>query len=200
MIGLLVGRVASDEATGNLVLDVGGVGYELLCPVGTVARAAHSEDGRVTLHVHTNLRQDALELFGFHSHEERSTFRRLVSVPGVGPRLALSVLNVLPTAELSAAIEAENAALLSKVPGVGKKTAERLILELKGKLVPLGPARPLATAAEPRAPMRQRLEAALTGLGYRPAEAERAAKALTQEQTDEDLSALLRKALGYLAS
>jgi len=200
VIGLLVGRVVSDEATGGLVLDVGGVGYELLCPVGTVARAVHADDGRVTVHVHTNLRQDALELFGFHSHEERSTFRRLVSVPSVGPRLALSVLNVLPTAELSAAIEAENASLLSKVPGVGKKTAERLILELKGKLLPLGPARREAATSTPRAPMRERLEAALTGLGYRPAEAERAAKALTQEQTDDDLSALLRKALGYLAS
>src|SRR5690606_35939127 len=104
MIGRLAGRVVHEEPTGLLVLDVGGVGYELSCPVGTLGRAAREQNVEggptlVVLHVHTNLRQDSLELFGFSSAEERAAFRQLVSVPNVGPRLALSVLNVLPAEE-----------------------------------------------------------------------------------------------------
>ncbi len=203
MIGLLRGRVVSEEATGGLVLDVGGVGYELLCPIGTVARAA-TVDAVITIYVHTNLRQDALELFGFASLTERSAFRQLTHVPNVGPKLALSVLNVLPAAELAAVIDAEDKARLSKVPGVGKKTAERLVLELRGKL-------PRSSAHDPRASINStpersnelgaRLTAALTGLGYRPAEGERAAKAMFESHPDErDLSTLLRKALEYLST
>lgn len=203
MIGRLTGSIASDEATGNVVLDVGGVGYELSCPIGTLGRAQRAgPDGkRVTLFVHTNLRQDALELFGFCSHEERSTFRLLVSVPNVGPRLALSVLHVLPSEELARVIESEDKARLGKVPGVGKKTAERLVLELRGKLSPVLPgaldnatARPQATAAAGN----ERLVAALTGLGYRAAEAERAAKAISAEPGT-PLAEQLREALKVLA-
>lgn len=203
MIGRLCGRIVHEEPTGGLILDVGGVGYELHCPVGTKAHAQTSEAGSVTLFVHTNVRQDALELFGFASLTDRETFLKLVSVPNVGPRLALSVLNVFSTEDLAETIEREDKVRLSKVPGVGKKTAERLVLELRGKLprgtsaagtqtgrVEVGAGRDLSS----------RLVAALTGLGYRSVEAEKAAASLlTSENSDHDLSSLLRKALKYLA-
>jgi Holliday junction DNA helicase RuvA len=205
MIGRLAGHVVDEEATGTVLLDVGGVGYELLCPVGTIGRAkkGDSQNGQeVIVYVHTNLRQDALELFGFCSLEERTAFRQLTSVPGVGPRLAISVLNVLPAAELAIVIEAEDKAKMVKIPGVGKKTAERLVLELRGKLSLL-PSAVTGVGAKERASaiqLNMRLINALTGLGYRAAEAERAAKAIEGAEADEDLSGLLRRALDFLAS
>lgn len=205
MIGRLVGCVVHEEPTGSLVLDVQGVGYELLCPVGTVARA-QKEEGQeaslVVLHVHTNLRQDALELFGFSAAEERSAFRQLITVPNVGPRLALAVLNGLPAAELADVIDAEDKTRLSKVPGVGKKTAERLVLELRGKL-PRGASSLDKSTLGPESlssGFSERLVAALTGLGYRAAEAEKAAAHLTKTSAEGDLSSLLRQALKFLAS
>jgi Holliday junction DNA helicase RuvA len=205
MIGRLAGRVVHEEATGSLILDVAGVGYELSCPLGTVSRAQTEDtaNGKATiLHVHTNLRQDALELFGFCSAQERAAFRQLTSVPNVGPRLALSVLNVLPAHELSEVIDAEDKARLSKVPGVGKKTAERLVLELRGKLPRSG--RGSETTSEERnaagGPLASQLVTALTGLGYRAAEAEKAAAHLVKPGVPSDLSSLLREALRFLAS
>lgn len=198
MIGRLVGRVASDDAVGGLVLDVGGVGYELHCPIGTVARASTDgpEGARIVVYVHTNLRQDALELFGFATLEDRETFRKLIGVPNVGPRLALSVLHVLDAGQLAAAIDAGDRALLERVPGVGKKTAERLVLELRGKLSGLPARAPSARPAD--VPAKSRLVSALTGLGYRPAEAERAARAVEESGAGEDFSTLLRLALKHL--
>ncbi len=204
MIGRLVGKVAHEEPTGALLLDVQGVGYELSCPVGTIGRARATENGDVVLHVHTSLRQDALELFGFSAAIERTAFRLLVTVPNVGPRLAISVLNVFTAQELAVVIDAEDKVRLSKVPGVGKKTAERLVLELRGKLLrsdsdSLTPT--TGTISKTSAGgLSDRLVAALTGLGYKSAEAEKAAAALvtTQHQVG-DLSSLLREALKYLA-
>ncbi len=204
MIGRLVGKVAHEEPTGALLLDVQGVGYELSCPVGTIGRARTTENGDVVLHVHTSLRQDALELFGFSAAIERTAFRLLVTVPNVGPRLAISVLNVFTAQELAVVIDAEDKVRLSKVPGVGKKTAERLVLELRGKLL-RGDNESLASTAgavskTSAGGLSDRLVAALTGLGYKSAEAEKAAAALvtTQHQVS-DLSSLLREALKYLA-
>lgn len=204
MIGRLVGQVAHEEPTGALLLDVQGVGYELSCPVGTIGRAKTTEDGQVILHVHTSLRQDALELFGFSGPLERAAFRLLVTVPNVGPRLAISVLNVFPAEELAPVIDAEDKVRLSKVPGVGKKTAERLVLELRGKLLrgesdslqPVGS----SSATSQSAGLGDRLVAALTGLGYKAGEAEKAATALVKPTHQaSDLSALLREALKFLA-
>lgn len=204
MIGRLTGTVVHEEPTGALILDVAGVGYELLCPVGTLGRAKRqvSPAGEfVILHVHTNVRQDALELFGFSGPEERAAFRQLLTVPNVGPRLALSVLNVLPAEELVAVIDAEDKARLSKVPGVGKKTAERLVLELRGKLLRSGPGSlSRSNASGTTDSLSSRLVAALTGLGYRTVEAEKAAHALVPKDGKGDLSSLLREALKFLAS
>lgn len=204
MIGRLVGKVAHEEPTGALLLDVHGVGYELSCPVGTIGRARTSENGEIILHVHTSLRQDALDLFGFCAAIERAAFRLLVTVPNVGPRLAISVLNVFTAHELGEVIDAEDKVRLSKVPGVGKKTAERLVLELRGKL-PRGDGDGPASAVgisnkTSTGGLSERLVAALTGLGYKSVEAERAAAALvTTQHRGSDLSVLLREALKYLA-
>ncbi len=201
MIGRLVGRVVHEEPTGALLVDVNGVGYELSCPVGTATRAVN-DGGRVTVFVHTVVRQDALELFGFSATDERAAFRLLITVPNVGPRLALAVLNVLPAAELSRVIDAEDKARLAKVPGIGKKTSERLVLELRGKMPRVGLAsdEPAPAGRGSGPTLNERLVVALTGLGYRSQEAEKAAQALAADGYQEtELSALLRQALKYLA-
>jgi holliday junction DNA helicase RuvA len=199
MIGRLVGRVASEDAAGLILLDVAGVGYELHCPLGTARRASAGpgDPAEIIVYVHTNLRQDALELFGFATPDDRETFRKLIGVPNVGPRLALSVLHVLEAGQLASAIDAGDKALLERVPGVGKKTAERLVLELRGKLAPaLARAAPAQSAG--MAAPRSKLTSALTGLGYRPQEAERAARAVEESGAEGDFSTLLRLALKHL--
>src|SRR4051812_43670498 len=138
MLGFLRGRVISEEPSG-VILDVGGVGYELTVPVGSLGRAPHQPNGDVELWVHTHVREDALDLFGFASELERRVFRLLVSVPNVGPKTAIGVLGALPIADLSRAISARDLGRLGKVPGIGKKTAERLVVELADKLPSLIP-------------------------------------------------------------
>lgn len=188
----------SEEPTGSLLLDVNGVGYDVLCPVGTAGRTrSHLET--VTLFIHTNLRQDALELFGFASETDRLVFRQLLNVPNVGPRTALSMMSALPVEELCSAVQAGDKARLSKVPGIGKKTAERLVLELKDKL-PTSALAPSASlpALETPAGSRDRLLGALTNMGYRPQEAERAVKALEPRLAEAPIGELLREALKLL--
>lgn len=200
MIGRLVGIPVSEELSGNLVLDVGGVGYELICPVGTLARAPRDDQGRVTLVVHTHLRQDALDLFGFASAEERLSFRLLVQVPGVGPKTAVSILSALPIKELAPVIDAQDLGRLGKIPGIGKKTAERLALELRGKLTHLDqkPDRKAPKTNEPQ-DVSDKLVQALVGLGYRAAEADKAIKSLPPELDAADLGTRLRAALRALS-
>ncbi|HEX2874139.1 MAG TPA: Holliday junction branch migration protein RuvA [Polyangiaceae bacterium] len=205
MIGWLRGRVISEEPSG-LILDVGGVGYELTAPVGTLGRAASTgqASGEVELWVHTHVREDALELFGFASELERRVFRLLVSVPNVGPKTAVGVLGALPLADLSRAISARDLGRLGKVPGIGKKTAERLVVELVDKLPALVPAEGLGKGmsgkAAPAAGNAQLLLKALVNMGYRPAEAERAVEHLGKRTDAEPLGDLLRSALAFLTA
>src|SRR5688572_14421468 len=133
MIGRLAGVVVAEDPGGAIVIDVGGVGYELLAPIGTVGRADTAAD-RIVLHVHTHVREDALDLFGFATEAERRAFRLLIGVPNVGPKTALAVMSALPLPDLSRAVRAGDLARLTRVPGIGRKTAERLVLELKEKL------------------------------------------------------------------
>lgn len=201
MIGRLRGVIVADDPP-TLTVDVKGVGYEVASPVGTVGRARQVE-GELELWVHTVLRTDVLELFGFASQLERSVFRQLISVPNVGPRTALGVLSALPVAELVQAVQAGDLARLTRVPGVGKKTAERLVLELRGKL-PTDELGSFTASPEPAAPRpsdaKARLVTALTNMGYRPAEAERAVQTLGPRVGVEPLSTLLREALALLSS
>jgi len=202
MIGWLRGRVISEEPSG-LILDVQGVGYELLTPVGTLGRATSHPSGEIELWVHTHVREDALDLFGFASELERRVFQLLVSVPNVGPKTAVGVLGALPIADLSRAISARDLGRLGKVPGIGKKTAERLVVELVDKLPALVPPEGSGKGSGGRAVAAgtsQLLLKALVNMGYRPAEAERAVEHLGKRIDAEPLSDLLRSALAFLTA
>src|SRR5258706_12602218 len=124
MIGRLTGFPLADE-DGALVVDVRGVGYEIAAPLGTAGRAAKDAEGRITVYVHTHVREDALMLFGFATETERHAFRTLIGVSNVGPKTALAVLSALPSADLARAIAAKDVPRLTAISGVGKKTAER---------------------------------------------------------------------------
>jgi len=197
LIGRLRGRVLVEEATGAVVIDVHGVGYDVLTPVGTLARAKSDVNGEVELWIHTHVREDALDLFGFANETDRRVFRLLLAVPNVGPKTALGVLSAMPVLDLSRAVERADHVRLGKVPGIGKKTAERLVLELKEKLRGLD-SETSSTPVETLGTEADRLLGALVNMGYRPGEAERAVSALGPKLTTEPLSNLLREALAKL--
>ncbi|HPQ17091.1 MAG TPA: Holliday junction branch migration protein RuvA [Bryobacteraceae bacterium] len=158
------------------VVEAGGVGYDVAIPISTYS--ALPEAGReVTLRIYTHVREDTLALFGFLTREEKLLFERLISVSGIGPKLAITVLSGLPAADLSAAVRAGDVNRLTRIPGVGKKTAERIVLELRDKL----PASAEAAAAAPGAgaalsPLDQDVLSALLNLGCPPAAAETAVR------------------------
>lgn len=201
MIGRLTGRIVAEDADGSVVIDVGGVGYEVVVPLGALGRALRTGEGdAIVLHVHTHVREDAFELFGFASELDRALFRLLLSVQKVGPKLAMGVLSALPRQDFARAVRAGDVVRLSKVPGIGRKTAERLVLELKDKVAELeGP----ASAAPLPAPLGgtdnlDRLLAALVNMGYRSAEAERALRSLGDRVAADPMPDLLRDALAAL--
>jgi len=197
VIGRLRGRVLADEATGAVVLDVHGVGYDVSTPVGTLGRARSDANAEVELWIHTHVREDALDLFGFATETDRRVFRLLLAVPNVGPKTAMGVLSAMPIDELARAVERGDHVRLGKIPGIGKKTAERLVLELKEKLrgldstVPHAPVETVGNEAD-------RLLSALVNMGYRAGEAERAVSALGPKLGTEPLGNLLREALAKL--
>ncbi len=210
MIGRLHGVVVSESADGTAVVDVHGVGYEVTVPLGTFGRAPRDASNAVTLLVVTHVREDAITLFGFANEGERATFRLLTSVAGIGPRIAVAVLGSLPPNELALAVAKGDVKRLQAVPGVGRRLAERLALELKGKLTP-GVGGPVATTgvpfagyapaaaattAAPAGPMAT-LVATLMNLGFKPPEAERVAAEFA-DRMGEPLDALVRDALKRL--
>ncbi|HTQ07254.1 MAG TPA: Holliday junction branch migration protein RuvA [Polyangiaceae bacterium] len=197
MIGWLRGRIVAEEPTGALLLAVSGVGYEVNAPLGTAGRA-RSEGGELELFVHTHVREDALDLFGFATELERRTFRVLLGIPNVGPKTALGVLSALSVSELGRAVHAGDLARLSKVPGIGKKTAERLVLELKDKLPAVVSEDVTAPARAPASDAKLRLMSALTNMGYRNAEAERAVEGLGSKVEGAPIGELLKEALALL--
>jgi holliday junction DNA helicase RuvA len=198
LIGRLVGTVVSSAET-SVTLDVSGVGYELQVPLGSLAHATPGRDGRIVLSVHTHVREDVLELFGFATEVERSVFRLLIEVPNVGPRTALAVLSALPAAELVQAVEQKDLARLTSISGVGKKTAERLVLELRGKLNQVSGLGAVATAPRKTHDDASRLLSALTNMGFRQGEAEKAVASLGDRVGNEPLSDLLKAALAHLS-
>jgi holliday junction DNA helicase RuvA len=201
VIGRLSGRVTDHASDGSCVLDVAGVGYEVFVPVRNFAQLPVSEPA--TLHVHTHVREDALVLYGFVSPEDRAAFRLLLTVSGVGPKLAMTVLSDLSADELSRVIARGERQRLEAISGVGKKTAARLMLELKDKLpatgLTLDPviAQP-APASRPRAAddvVGQACDA-LTRMGFTRAQAEAAVTQLDAHSLP--LEQLLRRALATL--
>jgi Holliday junction DNA helicase RuvA len=171
MIGRLSGLLA-EKSPPHLLVDVNGVGYEVDVPMSSFYNLP-AIGARVELLTHFVVREDAQVLYGFLTHEERSTFRLLVKISGVGPRTALAILSGLSVSEIAQAVTLQESARLVKVPGIGKKTAERLLLELKGKL---GDA--LAAPASVSAGTQTDILQALVALGYSDREAQAAAKVL----------------------
>lgn len=194
--GLVIERRPLSEAAAELVVDVGGVGYRVTVSPH-VAASAVVGDGEVTLSVHTHMREAAITLYGFASSEERDAFELLLGAHGVGPALALAVISVHPPARLSEIVAAGDADALTLVPGVGKKTATRLLVELKARFdqFDVGPSLPLGT----RSPVRSvaaDVSEALVQLGYGPEEVRAVLRLLPSEGSPEEL---LRMALRDLA-
>ena len=184
MIDFIEGTVES-KAPGELVISAGGVGFLLMCSNTTLAEApAKGEKWRC--HTSLNVREDAMELFGFATRQERAMFKRLCQVTGVGAKTALGVLSALPLRDLSVAIVTGDVAALSRAPGVGKKTAQRIVLELKDKVEQQDLSASAAGAAAPAAMVgdaQREAQAALQALGYTSAEAARAIN-LVRDQAD----------------
>ena len=174
MIGRLTGTLAL-KAPPQVLLDVGGVGYELDVPMSSFFNLPGLGE-RVTLLTHFVVREDAQVLFGFLTHDERHAFRQLLKISGVGPRTALALLSGLSVADLSQAVALQEPGRLVKVPGIGKKTAERLLLELRGKLGDSMPAAAMAAGSAPHD-----ITQALLALGYNEREAAAALKALPSD-------------------
>src|SRR6266850_327942 len=171
MIGRLTGTLAAKHPPGVLV-DVNGVGYELDVPMSTFYNLPALGE-RVTLLTHLAVREDAHQLYGFASATERQTFRELIRISGIGARTALSVLSGLSVDELAQAVALQDGSRLTRIPGIGKKTAERLLLELKGRLAPaLAGAETPSGASDPAADIVR----ALLALGYSEKEASAAAR------------------------
>ena len=191
MIGRLSGTLLEKNPP-QIVLDVQGVGYEVDVPMSTFYNLPALNE-KVVLHTQLIVREDAHLLFGFLTHEERIAFRQLLKISGVGPKLALSVLSGLSIADLAAAVANKDANRLTKIPGVGKKTAERLLLELQGKFTVSGAGAAPGSAV---ASSSNDIVNALLALGYNEKEADWAAKQLPK---DADVSGGIRQALKLLS-
>ena len=204
MIGRLTGNVL-ERRPDRVLLDVGGVGYAIQIPLSTFY--ALSEDGAATatLHIHTHVREDALQLFGFADREERAAFELLIGISGVGPRLALAILSGIGADELRGAVARQDRPRLQQIPGVGKKTAERVLLELRDKIDGArkrgsGAADPPASwQSEPSTGVRDDAVSALVNLGYSRDVARKAVEsALEGMEEDVAIERLIREALGGL--
>lgn len=207
MIGWLRGKVrVRDVSRGEVVLDVGGVGYAVSVSWQTLG-AVPEEGHACELWVHTHVREDALVLFGFATTAERDVFRLLTAVPQVGPKLAVTVLGGFPLVELLGAIATGERTTLERIPGIGKKTAERILLDLKDKVVPLfeqlqGTGRPPASPAAPASEdtLRDEAREVLVGLGWKPKPVEAALDKVQAEDVpgSTTLDGLVRRALAQL--
>ncbi|HVR07467.1 MAG TPA: Holliday junction branch migration protein RuvA [Thermoanaerobaculia bacterium] len=194
MIGYLKGTVLRSSPE-RVLVDVQGVGYEVHVPLSTYYELERAgPGGTVQLFIHTHLREDGIALFGFASEREKLLFEKLIAVSGIGPRLARVVLSGMAADDLLAALAAGDLARLTSIPGIGRKTAERMVLELRDKM------RELAAELPGRAaPAGEEVVSALVNLGYKPAQAERAVAEARREQPEASFQALLRASLNRLS-
>lgn len=182
MIGSLRGVVAASSRKGETLIEVGGVGYRVACP----SRLTFIEGAEALVHTHTHVREDAISLFGFPTADERDVFERLISAQGIGPSLALAILSDFSPDELRAVVEAEDSKALTRVSGVGAKTAAKVILDLRGKLGS-------STGAAPAvSPARSEALAALAALGYEVSEARAAVSSVGGDTSQDIVKAALK--------
>lgn len=185
------------KAPGTAVVDVGGVGYQVQIPLSTFYELPEA-GSPVLLRITTQLREDAIHLFGFRTEAEQTLFHHLIGVSGVGPRTALAVLSGMSVPEIAGALTARDVARLQSIPGIGRKTAERLVLELREKVAPLSAGGETA-APPPVEGVRQDVVSALVNLGYPSAQAERATgQAFTEAGEGASFEELLRATLRRL--
>ena len=194
MIGYIQGNIRRLDATRALVV-AGGVGYEVHISLQTYYRLEGKREAE--LDIYTHVREDALSLYGFASAEEKTAFEKLISISGIGPTLAQKILSGIDANDLADAVARADARKLSSIPGVGKKTAERICLELRDKLVAGAPTS--TTAAPSRSSVDDDVHSALVNLGYRAKDAEIALEKARQELgVEAEFSALLKRALRHL--
>jgi Holliday junction DNA helicase RuvA len=196
MIGFLRGHVL-DKQPNRIIIDVQGVGYEVVVPLSTYYEIGETGAG-VSLRVHTHVREDVIQLFGFQTELEQQLFERLIGISGIGPKLAVSVLSGIETRELIAAVQRGDVARLTRVPGVGRKTAERIVLELKDRLAQFAVSveQPIEASGADR--LRADLLSALQNLGYHRPLAEKAVDATLAANHDVTFEDALRAALREL--
>ena len=200
MIAHLRGTVF-EKHPNQVVLDAGGVGYDVTIPISTYS-SLPDVGAPVSLRIHTHVREDAIALFGFASAAEKGLFERLISVSGVGPKLAITVLSGLAAQDLIQAIRGGAIERLVRIPGIGKKTAERLVLELRDKLDGLGVDKPAGAAAAPApgalSAVEQDVVSALVNLGAQRAQAETAIRKAKAAGSGEDFETLFRRSMESL--
>ena len=194
MIGYLRGKILESSAE-RLLLDVGGIGYQLAIPLSTFSEIDRADaSAPLGLYVHTHVRDGAIELFGFWTRRERRLFEALIGVSGIGPKLARVALSGMSPDDIVAAIAGGNAVRLATIPGIGKKTAERMVVELKDRMLELAKELPERTTST-----EDDLLPALVTLGYKRGEAEQALSAAREERPDADFQELLRLSLKRLS-
>ncbi len=191
MIAHLRGKLIARHPN-QAIVETAGVGYEVVISVPTFSDLPPL-GGEVALHIHTHVREDQLALYGFLKPEEKQLFEKLITVSGIGPKLAITILSGMAAAELGNAIRSNDVARLTKIPGIGRKTAERLVLELRDKLPVLG--QEVATAAPAFSAVQEDVLSALVNLGYPRAAAE---KALDSVAKDGSFDAMFRGALAAM--
>ncbi len=197
MIGHLRGRTIR-LGLERVLLDVGGVGYELYASLSTLSDVEARGDGEVELYVYTHLWSDGIVLYGFSTELEKRLFERLITVSGIGPRLARGILSGMPPTDLIAALAAGDAVRLTTIPGVGKKSAERMVVDLADKVADLAHGLPKAATASAEAD--DELVSALVNLGYKRGPAEQAVRAALDETPDGAFHELLRASLKRISS
>jgi Holliday junction DNA helicase RuvA len=195
MIGRISGILAH-KAPGEITVDVGGVGYQIFIPVSVFYRLPDLGE-KVSLHTHTHLREDALQLFGFLEPEEKQVFLLLNSVAGIGPKLAVTVLSGIPADDLARALKEGDQARLLSIPGVGKKLAERMIVELRDKAVALSHAEFAVGGGIDGSQVARDAVSALVNLGYRRPEAEKCVREIAKKEGT--LADVLKEALRQLS-
>lgn len=193
MIAHLRGRLISKHPS-QAVVEAGGVGYDVAISIPTFSELPAAGND-VALHVHTHVREDAIALFGFLHSKDKQLFERLISVSGIGPKLAITIMSGMSPDAMVAAIRSNDVATLTRIPGIGKKTAERLILELRDKLDQFG----AAPAARTTTPVQDDVLSALLNLGYQRPAAERALASAARNGGRESFEALFRDSLAVLS-
>ncbi len=188
MIGTLSGKLISKKPE-NTIIDVNGVGYNVSMSLSSISQLP-PEGSTVFIFIHTYVREDSIQLFGFMNEEEKKIFTTLINISGIGPKVALNILSGIPTDKFIEAVETENTSLLNRIPGVGKKTANRLILELKEKL---------PSTTEKKDVVYEDVLSALVNLGYKKT---MAAEAMDKIYADgeRDIETLLKETLKYLTN